>query len=322
MTDSLEWLWPLADAPVPVVGIHHTSAWPIGVFDRLIGLNLLMECALADRVLCPECQDHFEEVFDCEGSGRANYTYIVCREHRRVWVPRDARRQWTVQFTSLASTFAEVMKLTGKVVELAPARVWRLGRITWQGESRDVVLARGLNWCDAVSVRTAITRCRKPVVFVPLARPAVEFWTGRVPSVIPLVQVASDSRNGIDIDPAAIFSSIQDAETRQADRETPSVTDEQLTRLIRNHLKTELTDEVYLAAYCHQGTVRNAATFLSEQTKTTVSKDKIYRALKRAGGSKAVLNAQDSNSTVRAVASRPRDKRGKQLIQTQSEVEE
>lgn len=143
MIDPLEWLWPLVDGPVPIVGTHHTEGWPDGVLGRLTELGLLVECDLAARVLCPECRDHYEEVLACEGPGRITYSFIVCPEYRRVRVSRDARRQWFVHFTGLTSGLAVVMKLTGKVAELTPARVWRLGRTVWHGESRDVVLARG-----------------------------------------------------------------------------------------------------------------------------------------------------------------------------------
>jgi hypothetical protein len=324
--DPLEWLWPLADAPVPTVGTHHTAGWPDDVLDRLTELGLLVECELAARVLCPECRDHYEEVLACEGPGRATYSFIVCPELHRVRVPRDARRQWSVSFAGLTSGLAVVMKLTGKVTELAPGRVWRLGRTTWHGESRDVVLARGLNWCDAASLRAAITRSRKPVVFVPHAKPLADFWSGRVPPVIALNQIATDSPGGIDIDPLEILTAVRDADAMQSEAANPSLTTEQLTLLIRRQIKaehkSELTDDVYLAAYRQHGSMRKAAEFLSNETGTTISKDQVQRAVTRAGGAAEVLNAEDSDSVVRPVASRSRDRRGKSVIQSQTVEEE
>ena len=326
MIDPLEWLWPLADAPVPTVATHHTAGWPEGVLDRLQELGLLVECELAARVLCPECRDHYEEVLACEGPGRATYSFIACPEFRRVRVSRDARRQWSVHFAGLTSGLAAVMKLTGKVAELTPARVWRLGRTTWHGESRDVVLARGLNWCDAASVRAAITRTRKPVVFVPHAKPDADFWSGRVPPVLALDQIAADAPGGIDIDPLEILTALRDADALRSESGTAPVTAEQLTLLIRRQIKaehkSELTDDVYLAAYRQHGSVRKAAEFLTNETGATISKDQVQRAVTRAGGAAEVLNAEDSDSVVRPVASRSRDRRGKSLIQSQPDGEE
>jgi hypothetical protein len=324
--DPLEWLWPLADAPVPTVGTHHTEAWPDGVLGRLTELGLIVESELSARVFCPECRDHYEEVLACEGPGQATYSYIVCPEFRRVRVSRDARRQWSVHFAGLTNDLAAVMKLTGKVAELTPARVWRLGRTTWHGESRDVVLARGLTWTDAASVRAAITRARKPVVFVPHAKPDADFWSGRVPPVLALDQITTDTPAGIDIDPLEILTALRDAEASQTDAATAPVTVEQLTLLIRRQIKaehkSELTDDVYIAAYRQHGSVRKAADFLSNETGTTISKDQVQRAVTRAGGAAEVLNAEDSDSVVRPVASRSRDRRGKSLIQSQPDGEE
>ena len=326
MIDPLEWLWLLADAPEPTVGSHHTDGWPDGVLDRLRDLGLLVEHELAARVLCPECRDHYEDVLACEGPGRATYSFIACPELHRVRVSRDARRQWAVKFAGLTGCLAAVMKLTGKVAELAPLRVWRLGRTTWHGESRDVVLARGLTWGDAASVRAVITRARKPVVFVPHAKPDADFWNGRVPPVLALDQITTDTPGGIDIDPLEILTALRDAEAGQTDAETAPVTAEQLTLLIRRQIKaehkSELTDDIYLAAYRQHGSVRKTAEFLSNETGATISKDQVQRAVTRAGGAAEVLNAEDSDSVVRPVASRSRDNRGKPLIRSQADGEE
>lgn len=326
MTDPLEWLWPLADAPVPTVAAHHTNHWPTGVLDRVRELGLLIESELSARVLCPECQDHYEDVLVCAGPGRLNYSYIACPVLSRVWLSRDVRRQWAVSFPGLTSSLAGAMKLTGKVTELAPTRVWRLGRTAWHGESRDVVLARGLNWCDAASVRAAITCARRPLVFVPHARPTADYWNGRVPPVIALNQIAADTPRGIDIDPLEILTALRDADAGQSEAGTAPMTAEQMTLVIRRQIKAEhksqLTDTVFLAAYRQCGSVRKAAEFLSKETGATISKDQVHRAVTRAGGAEEVLNVEDGNSVIRPVASRPRDRHGKSLISSQPDDEE
>lgn len=97
--------------------------------------------------------------------------------------------------------------------------------------------------------------------------------------------------------------------------------DEQLKLMIRRQLKAEkktsLTDDIFVAAYRQHGSVRKAAAFLSEQTGRSVSKDQVYRALKRSGGIQAVLNAEDSDSIQRTVASQRRDRQRKFASPTQ-----
>ena len=96
-------------------------------------------------------------------------------------------------------------------------------------------------------------------------------------------------------------------------------TAEQLKLMIRRQVKAEgktsLTDGVFLQAYRHCGSVREAASLLTRQTGREVSKDQVQRTLKRAGGAVAMLNAEDSDSVERGVASHRRDRFGKRLPQ-------
>jgi len=97
-------------------------------------------------------------------------------------------------------------------------------------------------------------------------------------------------------------------------------TAEQLKLMIRRQVKAEgktsLADGVFVQAYRYCGSVREAAAFLSRQTGQEVSKDQVQRALKRAGGAVAMLNAEDSDSVERGVASHRRDRFGKRLPQS------
>jgi hypothetical protein len=66
-------------------------------------------------------------------------------------------------------------------------------------------------------------------------------------------------------------------------------------------------------AYRQEGTLRAAAKFLSKQTNSEVSKDRVKRAIDRQGGVDALANEEDSNSVVRGVVSHHRDRKGKNL---------
>lgn len=324
MPDPLDLFCPLADAVTPIVSVHNVSAWPDGVFARLLDLGLLIPGEEANRVLCPDCHEHYEEVLACEGPGRTTYYFITCPQGLRVRVSRDARRQWAVDFSTLARSLATTLTLKGTVCEQSHNRVWRLGRTDWQGKTRDVLLTRGLHWCDAPSIRGSIMQARKPIVFVPHFKPAADFWNGRVPPVIALDQVATIGETGLDIDPLEITTAVQEADT--APRDVVAVTSEQLTLMIRRQIKaehkSELTDDVFLAAYRQHGSTRKAADFLSQETGSTISKDQVHRAVARAGGAAEVLNAEDSDSVVRPVASQSRDRKGKKVIRSKPQQEE
>jgi hypothetical protein len=94
-------------------------------------------------------------------------------------------------------------------------------------------------------------------------------------------------------------------------RDDAPITIEKLKLMIRQQIKAEgktaLTDDILIAAYRQCVSLRGAATFLSEQIGETVSKDKVQRAVNRAGGPEVVMRGEDSESIVRTKSSHRRD---------------
>lgn len=324
MTDPLEMLWPLVDAPDSLVAAHVVAGWPVGVCQRLVELGLLHPAAEASRVLCPECGEHFEEVLALEGPGGQVRFAVPCPVVMRADVPPAARRQWTVDHANLAVALARSLALTGKCTELVPGRLWRLGRTTWQGASRDVALARGLHWADGHNVRATLVRGHRPIVFIALRRPPDGFWR-TVPPVLVLSHVALLATGGIEIEAMEVAAAIHDADAVASSALASDLTKDVLKQMIRQQVKaekkTQLTDDIHIAAYRQCGSVREAAAFLSQETEREVSKDQVQRAITRAGGAAAVLNGRDSDSVVRGVASHDRDKHGKPIIRAQTKTQ-
>ncbi|GAB6185670.1 hypothetical protein [Thermopirellula anaerolimosa] len=319
MTGALDYLWPLLEAKYPIVAAHVAAGWPAGVHEWLVDLGLLVRAEDAQRVLCPECHEHFEEIIASRGPDESARLFVPCPKVLRARVPPEARWLWQVNLDGLVAALALTLGLAGRPAELLPRRLWRLGRTHWQGVRRDVLFTRGLRWEDAAGVRSGIVRAHRPVVFVPQNKPDDDFWTRRVPPVLALAQVATLGEQGLDVDRLELVAAIQEAEVRQAGQ-IAVVTEEQLKLTIRQQVKAEgktsLTDDIFLQAYRQCGSVREAAMFLSRQTGREVSKDQVSRALKRAGGAVAVLNAEDSDSLQRGVASQRRDRFGKRLPQS------
>ena len=321
MNDALAYLWPLVDASEPVVAAHVVATWPAGVHARLVELGFLIQADDADRVLCPECYGHTEEVIASDGPNGTTRFFIPCPEVHRAHVAPEQRRRWSVSLTNLAGGLAASMGLRGACSELSPSRVWRLGNTTWQGRSRDVLLGRGLHWDDASSMRGALRQGRRPIVFVAQTKPAEGLWRGRVPPLLALSQIATLGDTGIDVDAIELATAIQDADSRAAAPGEMTVSLEQLKLMIRQQLKAEskttLTDDILVAAYRQHSSVRDAAVFLSEHTGQEVSKDKVNRAVQRAGGVEAVRDDHDSESIRRTVASQLRDRRKRFASPTQ-----
>lgn len=326
MTDPLHLIWPLLEFPHPIVTNAAIAGWPPGIRQKLVDLRFLIPAENASRVLCPECGQHEEEVVVAEGPGDQPRYFVPCPEVMRAHVSADDLQQWTVHASAIAEALATTLGLSGRCTELAPDRLWRLGRTNWQGESRDLMFARGLHWDDATGVRAEIVRGRKPIVFVPGRLPPDGFWRRSVPPVLMLSQFTSFRDDEIEVEALAIATAIRDADTSGSTQGLVTVSEEQLKLIIRQQIKaehkSELTDTVLVAAYRHCGTYRAAAEYLAKQIDQPVSKDAVFRAVEREGGTLAVLNSDDSNSVVRGVASQRRDKKGKTLFQSQPVDEE
>ncbi len=325
MTDPLEVLWPLVDAPDSLVSAHVVASWPVGVHQRLVELGMLRPAADAGRVICPECGEHIEEVLAIDGPEGCMRFVIPCPAVMRADVPSAALKQWSVDHPRLVTALASTLALTGKCAELVPNRLWRLGRTQWNGRSRDAFFARGLHWSDGETVRGVLVRGRKPIVFVALKRPPSEFWR-TAPPVLVLSHIAALGDGHIEIESLEVASAIHDADALVSAPIVPNLSQEVLKQMIRQQvkaeMKTQLNDDIYLAAYRQCGSVREAAAFLSAETGREVTKDQVHRALARAGGAAAVLNADDSDSVVRAVASHDRDKHGQPIIRAQTSVQQ
>jgi hypothetical protein len=87
-----------------------------------------------------------------------------------------------------------------------------------------------------------------------------------------------------------------------------------IRRQIKAELKSMLRDDALVAAYRIHGSFRKAANDLSRQTGQQISKDKVRRAVERAGGIQAVRLTEDSESVVRNFASQRRATKRKNRI--------
>lgn len=315
MNDVLPLLWSLVDAADPILPGRIVATWPADVREHLVATGILQAAENTSWVLCPECFEHEEEVIALEGPGGEVRLMIPCPEVLRVEVPPVLLQQWAIGLSSLVSQIALSLHLTGKPLELAPGRLWRLGRTRWAGVKRDVVFARGLTWDDAAGIGSAIRRLTRPIVFVASRVPEPAIW-GRGPTVLALTQFSTLQDGRLELDHEAVSSAIAEAESATASQPS-TFTVEQLKQVVRKQVKaeerTQLTDDIFAEAYRREGSYRKAAMFLSQQSGQEITKDQVAFAVGRLGGLAAVVRDQDSESIVRKVASQRRDRSGKSM---------
>lgn len=298
MPDPVAWLWSFADFDEPV--FDETSLRIIlgEGLDRLRSLNFVVRTSDAEFVSCPSCIDgHKEEVVVLDFPDGARRYFVPCPEYLRVEVARQLLEQWAINWNALASAVAATLSLGGACTPLVDGLLWRLGRTKWQGQCRDVLFARGLTWAESSDVAANVARSTRPIVFVGERIPPETVWPGRDPPVVALSQVTTLGESGLVVDHDAVLAAILDAEATVLAASPEPVSTDQLALMIRRQIKseskTQLTDDILIAAYQQENSVRKAAAFLSERTGQIVTKDKVQNALRRCGGVQAVVSSKN-----------------------------
>jgi hypothetical protein len=296
-----------------------TSCWPSGELVALGRLALIREATSGLHAPCPNCDDgHIEKVSIRKSERGAARYFIHCLASMRVEVTAEMCLGWSVDLDALARMLSAAMDMKQKPKVLVAGRLWRLGRIPWKATTREVVLAIRLCDADASSVTAHIGSGGRSIVFVPHHKPDEIVWPGHVPAVVALSRVATLGPQGIELDVAAMTELVTDADAMAEKRSMLPVDPEVKKQVVRQQAKAEikghLEDDVLIAAYKQYGSLRKAAEALTDQLGRTISKDKVSRAVQRAGGAKAVRETDDSASVARTVASQPRD-RGKKFIE-------
>ncbi len=155
------------DAPSARFSADDLDAWHEGIAEELSALGILKEVATAFHVVCDACAEgHIEPVDRVEYPDGTVRFFIRCPENGRVEVPSARLRQWGLDFDCLAVLLNEAMGGTGTPDCLSPDRLWRIGKARVRGRSREIYLARGLLWPDAVDVVKQARIRRDSVVFV------------------------------------------------------------------------------------------------------------------------------------------------------------
>ncbi|MEO1994985.1 MAG: hypothetical protein ABGZ17_06885 [Planctomycetaceae bacterium] len=269
MTESLAPLWLLMERQDAVVSSYAARTWLTDVHATLLTLGVLREAENATWITCPDCFMHEEEVVVQTGPGGQVRYAVPCPEAFRAEVSLEDLRQWRIDVGTVAALVADQLQLAGECTELAPDRVWRLGRWRYQGVMRDMLLARGLDRSDAGNIRRAITGAKRPVVFVPYHPPPSGFWLGKTPPIVRLSEVATFADGQLTLDTSQIIGTIHDADAEASDS-VEAVSGHSLSfeidQKVRNAVRSQLTDDQIIQAYVANGSsARKAAKSLGKQ---------------------------------------------------------
>ncbi len=308
-----------ADAPGSCFDHSEVSRWPKGALDDLLKSHLVCPAQTGLTAPCPNCDDHHIETVTvaepADDADKPRY-FICCPESLKVEVTEEMCRGWAVDLDGLAAALASALAVSAPK-PVVPGRFWRLGRMPWRDTTREVAFAVRLGDDDSHALMLHVGTGGRAVVFVPHRVPDRSRWPGRAPAVIPMHAAAAMTDDDVVLDPEAVIEAVNEAD-RLAELGGGMSLDARGKKLVRGQLKAELkghlTDDILVAAYQEHNSIDKAAEALSKQMETTVSRDKVWRAVKRAQEAGVLARTEDSGSVSRSVASQRRD-RGKKVDQ-------
>ncbi len=315
MNELLRILLASADDVGRVFDFANTATWPSGAVEAFCRIGILRESAGSLYAPCPNCSDgHIEPVTIRTGADGNRQFYIYCPESMRVEVFPEMCRGWEINPSGVASAVAMSMGLGSKPKMVVADRFWRLGRTPWppgNGTTREIVFARRMQDDDSSAAAAHVGAGGRAIVLVPRHVPDERIWPGTVPPVISLAEVMTWDDGHLAIDVMAMIDAVETAD-HLASQATAISLDVNGKRVLRREVKAEmkgqLEDDVLMAAYITYGSMRKAADALTEQLGRKITKDKVQRAVTRAGGVKELREKMDSPSVARTVASQRRDR--------------
>ncbi|TVQ34157.1 MAG: hypothetical protein EA376_00635 [Phycisphaeraceae bacterium] len=311
MNDALRLLLVAADDAARVFDHADLADWPAGSLDAFERQDLLKPCSGGLTATCPNCFDrHVEPVEFRNGPDGRPRLFIRCPEDLRVEVTPEMCCGWEVNPEGLACAVAAALMLTGSPKRIVSGRLWRLGRIPLEGKTREVVLARRMGDDDAANVAAHVGTGGRTIVLVPHNVPYERAWPGRTPAVVALSRVATVDDGDVVIDGVALMESVAEADQSTLDRgQIPldAVAAKKVRKYVKSTIESMVSSEALVQAYRVYGSYRNAADALNAEGHVT-NRWAVERAVKAAGGPKAVKRAENSASVARSVASHPRDR--------------
>lgn len=287
------------------------SEWPTGSLQVFQKLGVVRRSAGGLTASCPSCDDgHIEVVAERLGPDGQTRLYIYCPEQLRLEVTAEMCQGWEVNPNGLAASVAAGLGLKGTPKPVVSNRLWRLGRIPCDGTTREVVFAVRLGEADATSVVAHVGVGGRAIVVVPRLVPDDRVWPGRMPAVVPLDRLGELEGDQFVVDGAAFMEIIAEADAiAAAQSEIPQdqLAAKQVRRHVKNTIDSMVSNEALVQAYRVHGSYRKTAEALVADGYIT-DRWAVERAVKAAGGVKAVKADIDSNSVARTVASQSRDR--------------
>jgi hypothetical protein len=151
-----------------------------GFLRELEAAGVLLPAPPAGSWDCTDCGSHCRLVYldDVRGISRV---YAACARCGPVAIDPKQLDRFDIDTAALLTAIFEVHRVAVEPID--PRGFWKVGRVTWAGQSREVWFVRGSDPEVNAKTESLLATHRRACLFTP-TRDAAQAWTQRVPCIV------------------------------------------------------------------------------------------------------------------------------------------
>lgn len=205
------WLNRLELEPAAFYGTEVYGRGPGPALVELLEPGLLLETEPARDLYCPDCGEGPPLPVELS---RNPWTKEICgvRYCPRcglVNYPLEDVKRWIANVPAFLELVFPTSGVSVNLTELVTGRLWRVGKASWAGRSREVFFARGTDRADPPLLRQNLRRKRAAIIFVPTEATAVRIRPEEL-LVVPMLEVVSVKERTVTIDQGDVELRVQE----------------------------------------------------------------------------------------------------------------
>jgi hypothetical protein len=181
----------------------------LGSFLReLEAAGVLLTAPPAGSWDCTDCGSHCRLVYldDVRGISRV---YAACSRCGPVAIEPRQLDRFDIDTAALLTAIFESHRVSVEPID--PRGFWKVGRVTWAGQSREVWFVRGADPEVNAKAESVLATHRRACLFTP-TRDAAQTWTQRVPCIVVALEDVLDwTGDGLQLDEDVIASRFDDS---------------------------------------------------------------------------------------------------------------
>lgn len=130
-----------------IVDEPHIRCWPEGALEVLERQALVVPASNACGVICDECDERCWIEPELRQLPDGEQVLVGFCEHRgHLYFSPEQQRRWQLDLTALCKAVARSLRLRGKLKEIVPGHLWRLGTRRMLGRRRRFYVGCSLMW--------------------------------------------------------------------------------------------------------------------------------------------------------------------------------